>query len=73
MPGKAEVLLKAATTRIRLESGSSKPTSSAERQAPRSRIPNCVVAILPSFRCQFTVMVNSIFDYSSIRQPTVVV
>jgi hypothetical protein len=52
-----------------LASASCKPTSSAERQPPRSSVPNCVVAMLPSFRRQLTVMVNSNFASSSIRQP----
>ena len=56
--------------RIRLASASCKPTSSAERQAPRSRVSNCVVAMLPSSRRQFIVMVNSNFASFSIRQPT---
>jgi hypothetical protein len=44
-------------------------TSLAERQAPRSRVPDCGVAMVPSSRRQLTVMVNSNFASSSIGQP----
>jgi hypothetical protein len=60
-----------AALRAGLASASCKPTSSAERQAPPSRVPDCVVAMLPSSRRQFTVMVNSNFASSSIRQPNI--
>ena len=34
-------------------------------------VPNCVVVMPPSSRCQFAVMVNCIFASSSIRQPNI--
>jgi hypothetical protein len=57
--------------RIGLASASCTPTSSAERQAPRARVANWVVAMLPSSRRQLTVMVNSNFASSSIAQPNI--